>query len=107
MLRHDNVHKKVDNDMETSDVGFSQHSELEDEHGYQIEELGQFEIERSQSDMMVEGINNEQSVEFSAGFDSELDLSEITGHNAHLDEKEYSYMSETSGANMLDSQDYN
>ena len=54
---------------------------------------------------MVEGINKEQSVDFSAGFGS--DTSEITGHKAHLDEKEYSYMSETSGANQLDSQDYN
>ena len=105
MLRHDNVHKKVDNDMETSDVGFSEHSVLAEEHGYQIEELGQFEIERSLDDVMVEGINKEQSVDFSAGFGS--DSLDLTGHNAHLDEKEYSYMSETSGANQLDSQDYN
>ena len=54
---------------------------------------------------MVEGINKEQSVDFSAGFGS--DSLDLTGHNAHLDEKEYSYMSETSGANQLDSQDYN
>lgn len=88
-IHHDMVHRKVDNDMESSDLGFSDHLREPDEHDYQIAELGEFEVDRSLSDVL-EGINKDKSVEFSQEFDS--DLSRVSGHDAHLDEKEYSYM---------------
>lgn len=39
------VPQKVDNDMESSDLAFSDHDHVVDEHDYQIEQLGDFEIE--------------------------------------------------------------
>lgn len=39
-IHHDMVHRKVDNDMESSDLGFSDRAMLVDEHDYQIAELG-------------------------------------------------------------------
>jgi len=38
----DLVPQKVDNDLESSDVGFSEGHSVVDEHVYQIGELGQF-----------------------------------------------------------------
>ncbi len=101
-LHHDMVHRKVDNDMESSDLGFSDRAMQVDEHDYQIAELGQFDIDRSMSDV-IDGINKEQSVEFSQEFSS--DMSRISGHEAHMNE-DYSYMSESSAANEVES-DYN
>lgn len=46
----DIVPQKVDNDLESSDVGFSDGHDHVDEHAYQIGELGEFEVERSISD---------------------------------------------------------
>lgn len=58
--------QKVDNDLESSNLGFSDGHSLVDEHAYQIGELGEFNFEKSLSDEL-EGINREQSVEFSEG----------------------------------------
>ncbi len=52
---------------------------------------------------VIEGINKEQSVEFSQEYSS--DMSRVSGHDAHLNE-EYSYMSNSSDANEVES-DYN
>jgi len=41
--------QKVDNDLESSDVGFSEGHDLVDEHAYQIGEIGEFEVEKSKS----------------------------------------------------------
>ncbi len=52
---------------------------------------------------VIEGINKEQSVEFSQELSS--DMSRISGHDAHMNE-DYSNMSNSSGANEVES-DYN
>jgi len=92
------VPQKVDNDMDSSDLGFSEHDEVVDEHAYQIGELGQFEIERSLSDE-VEGINREQSsVDFSEGLGGlSLDLDQLSHEADIADDSSYS----TSSANQL------
>jgi len=74
-LRHESVHAKVDNDMESSDLGFSEGRNEVDEHALEIEKLGHFEIDRSVSDQIV-GINNDESFDFSQGEFSDADLSE-------------------------------
>ena len=46
---------------------------MQDEHEYQIENLGNFEVDRSMSEDL-DGINKEQSVDFSEGhLDSDFD----------------------------------
>ena len=60
------IPKKIDNDMESSDISFSEEANQIDEHSYQIGELGQFEVEKSISDVIV-GINEDRSVDFSDG----------------------------------------
>ena len=62
--RREALHAKADNDMESSDLNFSQERNEVDEHGYQIEQLGTFEIDRSVSDH-IQAINKDESVDFS------------------------------------------
>ena len=40
VVEADDVHQKADNDLESSDLGFSENHEHRDEHDYQIGELG-------------------------------------------------------------------
>ena len=58
------IPKKVDNDMESSDLSFSEERNQIDEHAYEIGELGKFDVEKSFSDL-VGGINDDSSVDFS------------------------------------------
>lgn len=91
---------KVDNDMETSDLGFSEDQPALEENGYQIGELGEFDIEKSTSEV-VEPINDDRSVDFSeGGLISEF--SEIS-HVAEVPATDLSYMnlSQSSAANEL------
>ena len=61
------VPQKVDNDLESSDLEFSEGHEPADEHAYQIGELGEFEAEKSSSDE-ADGMNRDDtSVDFSEG----------------------------------------
>ena len=78
-LNSEIVPQKVDNDLESSDLGFSEGHEAVDEHAYQIGELGEFEVERSLSDE-IEAINRDQaSVDFSDGPGGlSMDLSEVS-----------------------------
>ena len=78
---HDSEHdleQKVDNDLESSDLGFSEGHIFVDEQAYQIGELGEFEIEKSLNGSL-EGINSQQSsVEFSEGAHLSADFGEIS-----------------------------
>ena len=98
------IPQKVDNDLESSDLGFSEGREVADEHAYQIGEVGEFEVERSLSDEL-EGINREQSsVDFSEGTGGlSLDLGELS-HEAEYNDSSFSSRS----ANQLsdDSQSF-
>ena len=70
------IPKKIDNDMESSDISFSEEANQIDEHSYQIGELGQFEVEKSVSDA-IEGINEDRSVDFSDGDQLSADISDL------------------------------
>ena len=89
---------KADNDMESSDLSFSEDKNNVDEHEYQIGELGNFEVEKSISDDVI-GINKDESVDFSEGDLSAEMMSELSKKAAH-DTKEnmYSDLSEISSS---------
>ena len=110
---HD-VHQMADNDMESSDLNFSEdHREQQEEHAYQIQELGDFELDRTLSED-IQGLNKEESVDFSDGhYSSDLDHKMPPAANLYSDEDELgesegsytssSYISEgSSNANQLD-----
>lgn len=108
---HD-AHIMADNDMDSSDLNFSEDKGiLQDEHAYQIDQLGDFEVDKSLSEDLP-GLNKEQSVDFSDGqLSSDLDQKMAQPANIYTDkdllgdsEDSYSYMSQdSSNANQLDS----
>ena len=61
------IPQKVDNDLESSDLEFSEKHEPVDEHAYQIGELGKFEAEKSSSDEADVMHRDDTSVDFSDG----------------------------------------
>jgi len=65
-IHKDTVPQKVDNDMESSDLGFSDHEHYVDEHSYQIEQLGDFDYERTE-DEVIASVDEDHSVDFSTG----------------------------------------
>ena len=86
------VPQKVDKDLESSDLEFSEGREIVDEHAYQIGELGEFEVERSLSDELE--LNREQSsVDFSEGTGGlSLGLGELS-HEAEYNDSSFSSQS--------------
>lgn len=60
--------------MESSDLGFSDRGHAVEGHEYQIEQLGDFEIEQSEPEL-IESLNEDHSVDFSTG---ELEAEELT-----------------------------
>lgn len=100
---HPKIIQKVDNDMETSDLGFSEELSLVDEHAYQIEATGEFDIDQSVTDHEAGGINKEMSVDFSDG--SFSDFSDMSHEAANGSDLGYSYMS-SSEANELSESEY-
>ena len=72
---------KADNDMESSDLNFSEEHDEKDEHEYQIEQLGDFEAEAKsllseEYHDVVGNIKDEQSVDFSEGGEFNEDFSD-------------------------------
>jgi len=96
----DVVHQKADNDMETSDLAFSDNMEKVDEHAYQIGELGDFEAERSfDEQQVIEGINKDHSVDFSEGdfsLMSELSHEAVHAQSENSNDVEEDYLSSDS-----------
>ena len=100
------VHLKVDNDMESSDLNFSEDEPRVDENAYQIDRLGSFEVDKSISDQ-IEGINKDRSVDFSDGDDDfSFESSGQSMSRKAAQNDSYSYdNSSSSAANELDSDD--
>ena len=97
-------------DTESSDLNFSEEHAKQDEHEYQIAELGTFDVEPSISDD-IEALNKEHSVDFSDGqFTSDFEekklpaekvqesmaISRDESSNETNDDFSYSYISEDS-----------
>lgn len=105
---HAPIRVKADNDMESSDLGFSEDHPVVDEHAYQIERTGQFEMDNSISDRESGGINREMSVDFSEGGLSYFsDFSHEAEHGSVLSEDLYSSEANDMSENFLSSfEDY-